>query len=112
MTTSNPDDARVYVFVRLHAAPGRADAIRAALSKVVTASREESGCVRIDAFRSIRDPQLVFIQSVWKDAESFDVHATFTAHRRVHRHGRRSGRRGSARRSHSSDRMIRGVVNR
>jgi quinol monooxygenase YgiN len=32
--------------------------------------------VRIDAFRSIRDPQLFFIHSVWKDAEAFDLHAT------------------------------------
>jgi len=39
MTTSNLDDARVFVFVRVHAAAGRADATRAALSKVVTASR-------------------------------------------------------------------------
>ena len=76
MTTSNPDEPRVFVFVRLHAAAGGADAIRVALSKVVTASRVESGCVRIDAFRSIRDPQLFFIHSVWKDAEAFDLHAT------------------------------------
>jgi quinol monooxygenase YgiN len=66
----------VFVFVRLHAAPGREDAIRIALSKVVVASRAESGCVRIDAFWSIRDPQLFFIHSVWKDAEAFDLHAT------------------------------------
>jgi quinol monooxygenase YgiN len=66
----------VFVFVRLHAAPGREDAIRTALSKVLAASRAESGCVRIDAFRSIRDPQLFFIHSVWKDAEAFDLHAT------------------------------------
>jgi len=76
MTMSNPDDARLFVFVRLHAAPSRVDAIRAALSKVVTASRVESGCVRIDAFQSMRDPQLFFIHSVWKDAEAFDLHAT------------------------------------
>jgi quinol monooxygenase YgiN len=76
MTTSNPDEARMFVFVRLHAAPSRADAIRAALNKVVTASRVEAGCVRIDAFQSMRDPRLFFIHSVWKDAEAFDLHAT------------------------------------
>jgi quinol monooxygenase YgiN len=75
MTASNPVDARLFVFVRLHAAPGRADAIRVAVSKVVTASRVESGCVRIDAFESMRDRQLFFIHSVWKDAEAFDLHA-------------------------------------
>ena len=76
MTTSNPDDGRLFVFVRLHAAPSRADAARAAVSKVVTASRVESGCVRIDGFQSVRDPQLFFIHSVWKDTEAFDLHAT------------------------------------
>jgi quinol monooxygenase YgiN len=75
MGMPNPDGARVFVFVRLHAAPGRDDAVRTALNQVVAASRAESGCVRIDAFRSIRDPQLFFIHSVWNDAEAFDLHA-------------------------------------
>jgi quinol monooxygenase YgiN len=76
LAASNPVDARLFVFVRLHAAQGSGDAVRAAVNKVVTASRVESGCVRIDAFQSERDRQLFFIHSVWTDAEAFNLHAT------------------------------------
>jgi quinol monooxygenase YgiN len=76
MAAASPDDARVFVFVRLHAAAGSENDVRAALNDVLTASRLESGCVRMDAFRSIRDPRLFFIHSVWRDAEAFELHAT------------------------------------
>ena len=68
----------VFVFVRLHSAPGNEDKVRAALTSVVTASRAEAGCVDIHAFRSFRDPRLFFIHSVWKDADAFDLHATLS----------------------------------
>jgi quinol monooxygenase YgiN len=68
-------DAALFVFVRLHSGLGNEDRIRAALTKVVSASRAEPGCVSIHAFRSGRDPQLFFIHSVWKDADAFDRHA-------------------------------------
>lgn len=65
----------VFVFVRLHSAPGNEDKVRAALTSVVTASRTEPGCVDIHAFTSFRDPQLFFIHSVWKDTDVFGLHA-------------------------------------
>lgn len=65
----------VFVFVRLHSAPGNEDKVRAALTSVVTASRTETGCVDIHVFRSFRDPKLFFIHSVWKDADAFELHA-------------------------------------
>lgn len=68
-------EAALFVFVRLHSAPGNEDAIRAALTMVVRASRAEPGCVSIHAFRSARDPRLFFIHSVWTDADAFDRHA-------------------------------------
>lgn len=52
------------------------DEVLAALTTVVTASRAEPGCVSIHAFTSVRDPQLFFIHSVWKDASSLDLLAT------------------------------------
>ena len=64
-----------FVFVRFHAAPGNEDNVVAALTAVVNASRTEEGCVSMHAFRSIRDPRLFFIHSVWHDAAAFDLHA-------------------------------------
>jgi len=65
----------IYVFVRFHAQPGKADALEEALCKVVPASRKEEGCLNIHAFRSIRDPQVFHIDSRWKDEAAFDLHA-------------------------------------
>ena len=36
---------------------------------------EESGCLSIQAFRSIRDPRLFCIHSRWVDEAAFDHHA-------------------------------------
>lgn len=65
----------IYVFVRFHAQPGKADALEGALCEVVPASRKEEGCLNIHAFRSIRDPQVFYIHSRWKDEAAFDIHA-------------------------------------
>ena len=65
----------IYVFVRFHAQLGKADALQEALREVVSASRKEEGCVNIQAFRSIRDPQIFYVHSRWKDEAAFDIHA-------------------------------------
>ena len=46
-----------------------------ALLDVLAPSREEPGCLSIHAFRSMRDPQLFYIHSRWKDEAAFDGHA-------------------------------------
>ena len=69
-------DARLFVFVRLHAAPDAAERVRAATTAVVTASTTEPGCVHMHAFQSVRDERLFFIHSVWADAAAFESHAT------------------------------------
>ena len=69
------DDTEIYVFVSFHAQPGKADALEEALREVVPASRKEEGCMNIHAFRSIRDPQVFYIHSRWKDEAAFDIHA-------------------------------------
>jgi quinol monooxygenase YgiN len=68
-------EAALFVFVRLHSAVGNEEKVRAALTKVVRASRSEPGCVSIHAFRSARDPRLFFIHSVWNQGDAFDLHA-------------------------------------
>ena len=65
----------IHVFVRFHAQPGKADALQEDVREVVPASRKEAGCLNIHAFRSIRDPQVFYIHSRWKDEAAFDKHA-------------------------------------
>jgi quinol monooxygenase YgiN len=65
----------VFIFARFHARPGHADTVAEALLAVVTPSRAEPGCLGIHAFRSIRDPQLFYVHSSWKDEAAFEAHA-------------------------------------
>jgi quinol monooxygenase YgiN len=63
------------IFARFHARPGQAGAVAAALREVVGPSQAEAGCLGIEAFRSIQDPDLFFIHSRWIDEPAFEVHA-------------------------------------
>jgi quinol monooxygenase YgiN len=63
------------IFARFHARDGQADAVAAALREVVPPSRAEPGCVAIEAYRSIQDPDLFFISSRWVDEAAFELHA-------------------------------------
>lgn len=64
----------LYGFVRLHARAGEEGAVGEALREVVGVSREEEGCLSINAFRSLRDRQLFYIQSRWRDEGAFQKH--------------------------------------
>ena len=65
----------VFIFARFHARPGHEVAVAHALLDVIGPSSEEPGCLSIHAFRSIRDPQLFYIHSRWKDEAAFETHA-------------------------------------
>lgn len=65
----------MFLFARFHARPGHESAVAQALLEVVGPSREEPGCLGIHAFRSIRDQQLFYIHSRWKDEAAFEHHA-------------------------------------
>jgi len=65
----------LHIFARFHARPGNEAALADTLRAVVAPTREEPGCVSINAFRSTRDPQLHFIHSRWTDAAAFERHA-------------------------------------
>jgi quinol monooxygenase YgiN len=65
----------MFFFARFHARLGNEQAVEDALLDVLAPSRQESGCLSIDAFRSIHDPRLFYIHSRWKDEAAFDVHA-------------------------------------
>jgi quinol monooxygenase YgiN len=66
----------LFIFARFHARPGSEEAVAAALRDVVAPSREEPGCLSIQAFRSIRDPQLHYIHSRWSGEAAFGYHAS------------------------------------
>ena len=65
----------LFIFARFHARPGNENALAEALRDVVAPTREEPGCLGIDAFRSTGDRRLFYIHSRWKDEAAFDTHA-------------------------------------
>ena len=65
----------LFIFARFHARPGNEGAVAELLHDVIVPSREEAGCLSIHAFRSVRDPQLFYIHSRWRDEAAFDYHA-------------------------------------
>ena len=65
----------LFIFARFHARPGNEGAAAEALRDILAPTRGEPGCLSIHAFRSIRDPQLFYIHSRWKDEAAFESHA-------------------------------------
>jgi quinol monooxygenase YgiN len=65
----------IFIFTRFHALPGTEAAVGQALGEVVLPTSAEVGCLGIHAFHSIRDPQLFYIHSRWKDEAAFNTHA-------------------------------------
>jgi quinol monooxygenase YgiN len=65
----------VFIFARFHARPGDEKVVEDELREVVPPSRAESRCLDLHAFRSIREPQVFYIHSRWKDEAAFDTHA-------------------------------------
>jgi quinol monooxygenase YgiN len=65
----------LFIFARFHARPGNERAVEETLRDVVGPSREEAGCLGIQAFRSIREPRLFYVHSRWVDEAAFDRHA-------------------------------------
>lgn len=66
----------LFIFGRFHALPGRQQEVEEAIREVVTASREEPGCLGIHGFRSVRDLGSFYIHSRWKDEAAFELHAS------------------------------------
>jgi quinol monooxygenase YgiN len=66
----------LFIFARFRARPGNEAAVADALLDILAPTREEPACLKIHAFRSIRDPQLFYIHSRWIDEAGFENHAT------------------------------------
>ncbi|MBW8814162.1 MAG: antibiotic biosynthesis monooxygenase [Caulobacterales bacterium] len=67
--------SQVAIFARFHARQGQAQAVAAAIAEVVPPTRAEAGCLGIEAFAALRDPDLFFIHSQWSDEAAFEAHA-------------------------------------
>ena len=65
----------IFVFARLHALPGKRDAVHQAMSAVQGSTRKEPDCLSYSAFHSVRDPDEFYIHSRWKDMAAFERHA-------------------------------------
>lgn len=65
----------MYIFARFHAHPGNDAAVEEALLDVLDPTREEPGCLGIQAFRSRRERGLFYVHSRWRDEAAFDLHA-------------------------------------
>ena len=63
------------IFGRFHAREGQDEAIAQAIMKNMPPTREEPGCLIVNAFRAIKDPRLFYIHSIWKDEAVFERHA-------------------------------------
>lgn len=67
--------AELFIFARFHAKEGLHDQVAATIREVLAPTRQEPGCLAIDAFRATRDRRLFYIHSRWKDEAAFDHHA-------------------------------------
>jgi len=65
----------LFVIARFHARAGQDEAVAAVMREQLQPVRAEPGCLRIDAFRSTRDPSLFFFHSRWVNETAFDLHA-------------------------------------
>jgi quinol monooxygenase YgiN len=69
------DRMGLFIFARFHACEGEEAVVAAALYNVVGPSRDEPGCLAINAFRCTRDPLLFYSHSRWVDEAAFETHA-------------------------------------
>ena len=65
----------LFIFARFHAKEGLQEEVAAAIREVLSPTRQEPGCLAIDAFSATQDPRLFYIHSRWKDEAAFDLHA-------------------------------------
>ncbi len=62
------------VFAFLHAAPGYEDRVREELSKVVTETLKEPGCLKFVAHQSVERPAEFVVYEHWREREDVDKH--------------------------------------
>ena len=66
--------AGLFIFARFHACVGSEDAVAGALRDVHGPTNLEPECLVHQIYRSIRDPRLYYVHSLWKNEAAFDKH--------------------------------------
>ncbi len=66
--------ADLFIFARFHARAGNEDALAGALWDVHGPTAQEPGCLAHQIYRSIRDPRLYYVHSLWKNEAAFEEH--------------------------------------
>jgi quinol monooxygenase YgiN len=66
----------IHVFATLTAAPGKADALRAVLTALVTPSRAEPGTLQYTLHEALEAPGVFHVYEVYKDQVAVDAHMT------------------------------------
>ncbi|HUI86079.1 MAG TPA: putative quinol monooxygenase [Nitrososphaerales archaeon] len=64
----------LFIIARFHAREGQEGAVAEALRSEVLSSRADPGCLSHEAYRSVRNPRLFFIESHWVDDAAFETH--------------------------------------
>ena len=64
----------LFIFARFHAGPGNEAAVYEAVQAGLGPTRNEPGCLSIQAFRSVRDARDFYIHSRWEDSAAFEQH--------------------------------------
>jgi quinol monooxygenase YgiN len=67
--------SELFIFTRFHAKQGLQKEVAATIHEVLTPTRQEIGCLSINAFSATQDQRLFYIHSRWKDEAAFDHHA-------------------------------------
>jgi quinol monooxygenase YgiN len=65
---------KIFLFARLHARPGKRDAVQQVMFEIQGPTRLEPGCLSYGAYHSIRDPDEFYIHTSWQDMAAFDRH--------------------------------------
>ena len=74
MSPSPEQDAPLVVIARMRAKPGQEGRLRAALDRLVTATRAEEGCLAYDLHVGVDDPQLFSFYEQWTSRAAHDAH--------------------------------------
>ena len=64
----------IFIFARAHAHPGRESDVERAIRDVLPETRNETGCISVHGYRSVKDPQLFYVHSHWRNEAAFDRH--------------------------------------
>ncbi len=64
-----------HFIARFQPQPGKEEAFREELMRVVDPTRAEAGCLAINVFQSLREPFTFAVHSEWLDEAAFEHHA-------------------------------------